>query len=66
MVTTPAFKNVVQALSGRTDLSVLGPRKYNDKVAAYYARFCKQVASLLRAEQDKLFGLKFLNLLHDA
>jgi len=66
VVSTAAFKRMLQVVSGNDKQAVMTRDKYNDAVDGRFDRFCYIVSALLAFQHHKLHDMPFLALIHDA
>ncbi|RLN15097.1 hypothetical protein BBJ28_00009324 [Nothophytophthora sp. Chile5] len=65
MVKTASFEVLMQVASGDPSFGIMARATYDDMMDARFEIFTDSVASLLQFHSEGMFGMKFLNVIHD-
>ncbi|POM72688.1 hypothetical protein PHPALM_10562, partial [Phytophthora palmivora] len=65
VVTTDAFKNLIKVATGNLNFVVSSRDTYDATLNARFEQFTRLVSSMLKFNSEHMYGLKFLNVIHD-
>ncbi|ETI43532.1 hypothetical protein L914_11067 [Phytophthora nicotianae] len=65
LTTTPAFKEFLAGVTGKSDVTIPSHRTYNAILDNHYSTFKKNVAALISEEFKEVFQTPFMNVEHD-
>jgi len=63
---TPAFKRMLQVASGNMQLGIMARDTFNSTIEGRFKTFSNAVTELLAYQHERMYGAKFLTLIHDA